>query len=139
MSGRLRVLLIVALLVLPVTADLRDGLIWSQASAQKDTSAAFLPGSYLLNIFPWCTYGKYISYSVSGQIIGSHPWFLVYGTNGQWNCRRAICRRSDWCISEVKVGSPLPYGPYPVPSKITWGCVEALCITVRAVRPIPYQ
>jgi hypothetical protein len=93
----------------------------------------------LVNIFPWCTYGKYINYSVSGQIIGSHPWFYVCGTNGQWNCLRAICRRGDWCISEAKVGVPLPFGPYPVPSKITWGCVEALCITVRAVRPPPQK
>jgi hypothetical protein len=47
MLERLRVLLIVALVVLPVTADLRDGLIWSEASAQNSSVPA-IPLYYIL-------------------------------------------------------------------------------------------
>jgi hypothetical protein len=135
MLGRLRVLLILGLVVSPVTADLRDGLIWSEASAQNSS----VPAIPLYYIYPWCTYGVFKSYDDRLRLIGTSHWQDMnygdsIGTPSMHGCYKTMCLRHDWCISEAKFYSP---SPDPFPSKITYGCVEAICITVRAVRPPP--
>jgi hypothetical protein len=128
MLGRLRVLLITGLVVLPVTADLHHGFRWSVASAQKTYSAPFVLPLYYL--YPWCTSGKFKYYDASGKLYGSGSWHdPIEGTWG-FNCAQAMCRRKDWCISEARNG---PY-PYYTPTKITYDCVEEICIAVRPFR-----
>jgi hypothetical protein len=116
MLGRLRVLLILGLVVSPVTADLRHGFLWSEASAEKTYSPFVLP---LLNWFyPQCTFGYYKSYDASGKF-GSVSWADKYGCRTQ-------CVRHDWCISEE---AWWPGDDWFTPTKITYGCVQTICIT----------
>jgi hypothetical protein len=57
MLGRLRVLLILGLVISPVTADLRHGFLWSEASAKKTYSPFVLPLLYWF--YPQCSFGWY--------------------------------------------------------------------------------
>jgi hypothetical protein len=119
MLVRLRVLLIAAgLAAVPVTADLHDGFVWSEASAQ-DNSQPALP---LYWVYPWCTFGKFNYYYASGKWYGSNYWHdSVEGTRGKFNCGRTTCVRHDWCISEAAHWTGRT--DY-TPTKITYGCIQ---------------
>lgn len=121
MVGRLRVLLMAGLVVLPVTADLQHGFVWSEASAQKKRLN--------LEVFPWCSFIKVHWYK-----------FGVWYTSGyatdipERYCVRAQCLSRGWCVSEVKMDCTP--GCSPVANlNLTQDCIERRCTAVR--RPPP--
>jgi hypothetical protein len=130
MLVRLRVLLIAAgLAALPVTADLHDGFVWSEASAQDNYSQPALP---LYWLYPWCTLVKLNYYNNSGKYYGSNYGHdSVEGTRGQFNCARTACVRHDWCISEAT--NFTGQNDY-TPTKITYGAFRKFALpSVRSV------
>jgi hypothetical protein len=84
MFGWLRWLLVAAILVSPVTLDLRHGFVWSEASAQ------YLDCDPLI-----------LKYYSANQYIGSQIRFRVPPPT----CLAPTCVRWGACISEVRIES----------------------------------
>ena len=124
MLGRLRVLLITGLVVLPVTADLRRGFVWSEASAQKQRAN--------LESFPWCSFIRVNWYN-----------FGVWSTSNyatdipESNCVLAQCMSRGLCVSEVNMDCTP--GCHPVANlNLIQDCIARRCIRMPAVRPPPF-
>src|SRR5262249_54916434 len=130
MLGRLRVLLIVALvglpvLVLPVTVNLRDGLIWSKASAQ---------GFVNWQLYPYCR-PFFVNYYRGARKLRQLPndwdyWDVPSG------CAYTSCGRRELCISEVN-----SYEGHPeyTEGKLANGCTLRHCTGLRFGRYSPYR
>src|SRR5262249_42586018 len=92
MSGRLRILLIIAFVMSPVTADLRNGLIWSDAWGQ--------PYQY-----PYCAPSVKLNwYADKGQ--GPYLWKTQIYNWDQLHCPAGSipwCVRRGRCLSVVSV------------------------------------
>jgi hypothetical protein len=102
MFGRLRWLLVAAIVLSPLTVDLRHGFTWSQASAQY------------LDCDPIV-----LKYYYSNQYMGSQIRFRVPPPN----CAAPTCIRWGACKSEVT----FDYG-FPRQSKINPnGCLLRVC------------
>ena len=105
MFGRLHWLLIAAIVVSPVTGDLRHGFTWSEVSAQDIWS---------LNCDPFV-----LNYYSFNQYIGSQ----VMPRSPPPSCVAPTCVRWGACISEVRIA----YGSL-VQSKLNPnGCLLRIC------------
>jgi hypothetical protein len=108
MFGRLRWLLVAAIVVSPVAVDLRHGFTWSEASAQY------------LNCDPVVL--KYYSFN---QYIGSQVTFRIPPPT----CVAPACVRWGACISEVRLGYGLPTQSRLDPN----GCLLRICTATPIV------
>jgi hypothetical protein len=109
MFGCLRWLLIAAIVVLPVTADLRQGFTWSEASAQ-----------YHPNCDPLL-----MNYYYFNRFIGSQVRFRSPAPN----CVAPRCVLWGACISEVR----LDYGLLQQDKLNPKGCLLRICTGGPAV------
>src|SRR5262249_38764497 len=113
MFGRLRWLLVVALVVSPVTIELRHGFTWSEASAQDIWS---------LNCDP-----VVLNYYTLNRYVGSQ---VVFRTPPP-SCAAPTCVRWGACISEVRIND----GLFPQSKLNPRGCLLRIC-TFRPVVPL---
>jgi hypothetical protein len=117
MLRRFRLPLIVALVLSPVTADLRHGLNWSTASADA----------------PYCQPYKVIIYI---------PFLFVYPVYSGYNppvheglgCYKYQCVRHGPCISEVTSFDNQFWDPKISPR----GCLQTICIKTGAYMLPPF-
>jgi hypothetical protein len=112
MFGVLRWLLLAAILVSPVTVDLRRGFTWSEASAQD------IPG--ILNCDP-----VVLNYYSFNQFIGSQVMFH----SPPPSCVTPTCVRWGACVSEVR----LDFGLLQQSKLNPRGCLLRICTPRTAV------
>jgi hypothetical protein len=109
MFGRLRWLLVAAIVVAPVTVDWRRGFAWSEASAQY------------LDCDP-----VVLNYYTLGRYVGSQ----VMPRSPPPNCIAPTCVRWGACISEVRI----VFGSLPQSKLNPNGCLLRIC-TPGSYRP----
>jgi hypothetical protein len=114
MLGSLRLPLIVSLVLSPVTADLRHGLNWSEASAVPYCEPYQMTTYDPIFWQPWTYYTNY-----------NPPVYQGLG------CYQYQCVRRGLCVSEARTD---PGGPVVTPTKISRGCLHTICIKTRAYR-----
>jgi len=115
MFVRLRWLLVAAIVVSPVTVDLRRAFTWSEASAQD---------VWTLN----CDPVVFNYYGFNQQFIGSQVMFR----SPPPSCPTPTCVRWGACFSEVRLSFGLP----PQRQFNPKGCLLRLCTPPTAVPPI---
>jgi hypothetical protein len=112
MLGRLRWLLVAAIVVAPVTVDLRPGFTWSEASAQ---------GIWPVNCDP-----VVLNYYYFNQFVGSQIRFR----SPPPSCAAPACALWGACISEVRLDAGLLQQSKFNPK----GCLLRVCTS----RPAPW-
>src|SRR5262249_1351207 len=115
MSGRLRILLIVAFVMSPVTADLRNGLVWSDAWGQQ-----YRRGYW--GRFPYCRPVK-INLDNGSQVTKATIWDFDGLASRCSPPEIPWCVRTGWCISEERVD----FGAFSASKVIPNGCLQRAC------------